>query len=148
FLGAVHRTLTARGALAPRPVHGNVWATAVRAGLSVALALGALYAAGHVELIPYAAMGCFTALYARDETYARRRVLLLVVGAALTLSLALGALTQALVGHTLASVVVASVVAGGAKYLSDALALGAPAGLMFVFAVGVAAYNPLEPAQI
>src|SRR5699024_7185571 len=128
--------------------HGNVWATAVRAGLSVALALGALYAAGHVELIPYAAMGCFTALYARDETYARRRVLLLVVGAALTLSVALGALTQALVGHTLAAVVVASVVAGGAKYLSDALALGAPAGLMFVFAVGVAAYNPLEPAQI
>ncbi|GHD29199.1 hypothetical protein GCM10007147_29790 [Nocardiopsis kunsanensis] len=142
------RLLSVRGALAPRPVHGNVWATAVRVGLSVALVLGALYAAGHVELIPYAAMGCFTCLYARDETYARRRVLLLVVGAALTLSVALGALTQVLVGHTLAAVVVASLVAGGGKYLSDALALGAPAGLMFVFAVGVAAYNPLDAAQV
>ena len=142
------RTLTARDALAPRAVHGNVWATAARAGLSLALALGTLYAAGLVELIPYAAMGCFTALYARDETYARRRVLLMVVGAALTLSVALGALTQALVGHTLAAVVVASVVAGGGKYLSDALSLGAPAGLMFVFAVGVAAYNPLGLAQV
>lgn len=140
--------LTVRGALTPRPVHGNVWATAARAGLSVALALGALYAIGRVELIPYAAMGCFTCLYARDESYARRRLLLLVVGAALTLSVALGALTQALVGHTLAAVVVVALVAGGAKYLSDALALGAPAGLMFVFAVGVAAYNPLEWTQV
>lgn len=142
------RTLTARGALAPRPVHGNVWATAARAGLSLALALGVLYTIGRVDLIPYAAMGCFTSLYARDETYARRRLLLMVVGAALTTSVALGALTQALVGHTLAAVVVASLVAGGAKYLSDALSFGAPAGLMFVFAVGVAAYNPLEAAQV
>ncbi|WP_017611603.1 FUSC family protein [Nocardiopsis salina] len=142
------RTLTGRGALTPRTVHGNVWATALRAGLSVTLALGALYALGRVDLIPYAAMGCFTALYARDETYARRRRLLAVVGAALTASVAAGALTQVLLAHTLAAVVTGALVAGGAKYLADALAFGPPGGLMFVFAAGVAAYNPLEAAQV
>lgn len=140
--GALRRTLTTRGAFAPRPVRGNVAVTALRAGVCVALPLLALYAAGRTDLAPYTAMGCFTALYARDDTYARRARLLAVVGAALTLAVALGALTSAVLPHPLAAITVVALVAGGAKYLSDALEFGAPAGLMFVFAAGVAAYNP------
>lgn len=140
--GALRRTLTTRGAFAPRPVRGNVAVTALRAGVCVALPLLALHAAGRIDLAPYAAMGCFTALYARDDTYARRARLLAVVGATLTLAVALGALVSAALPHPLAAITVVALVAGGAKYLSDALEFGAPAGLMFVFAAGVAAYNP------
>ncbi len=123
-------------------MRGNIAVTALRAGACVALPLLALYATGRTDLAPYAAMGCFTALYARDDTYARRARLLAVVGATLTLAVALGALASAVLSHPLAAITVVALVAGGAKYLSDALEFGAPAGLMFVFAAGVAAYNP------
>lgn len=138
----MRRTFPLRGAFAPRPVRGNIVVTALRAGLCVALPLLTLHAVGRVDLAPYAAMGCFTALYARDDTYARRARLLAVVGAMLTLAVGLGALTSAVLGHPAAAIVVVALVAAGAKYLSDALSFGAPAGLMFVFAVGVAAYAP------
>ncbi|PDP84948.1 hypothetical protein CQJ94_24735 [Glycomyces fuscus] len=140
--GSLRRTLTTRGAFAPRPVRGNIAVTALRAGVCVALPLLALYAADRTDLAPYAAMGCFTALYARDDTYARRARILAVVGATLTLAVALGALASAVLSHPLAAITVVALVAGGARYLSDALDFGAPAGLMFVFAAGVAAYNP------
>lgn len=134
--------------LAPRPVYGNVVVTAVRAGSCVALVLLVLHAIGRTDLAPYAAMGCFTALYARDDTYARRARLLAVVAAVLTLAVALGGLASAVVGHPLAAIAVVAVVACGAKYLSDALSFGAPAGLMFGFAAGVAAYAPQNLADV
>ncbi|MFJ9553625.1 FUSC family protein [Nocardiopsis sp. NPDC101807] len=140
--------LGVRGAFSPRRVHGNVTVTALRAGACMALPLLLLHALGRVDLAPYAAMGCFTALYARDDTYARRARVLALVGAALTLAVAVGGLASALFSHTLAAVLAGSLVAAGAKYLSDALAFGAPAGLMFVFATGVAAYNPQTLAAL
>lgn len=144
----MRRALTSRGAFRPRAVYGNVLVTALRAGSSVAVSLLGLYALGRPDLIPYAAMGCFTALYSRDDTYTRRARVLAVVGLALTVSVALGGLTSALVPHPLAAVVVVALVAAAAKHLSDAFAFGAPAGLMFAFAAGVASYNPQTLAEL
>ncbi|MET9794660.1 FUSC family protein [Nocardiopsis alba] len=131
-----------RGALVPRRVRGNVLVTAVRAGGCLALVLVSLQLAGRMDLAPYAAMGCFTSLYARDETYARRVRLLALVGVGLTVAVAAGASASALGVGVWAPILVVAVVASGARYLSDVVALGAPAGLMFVFAAGVAGYAP------
>ena len=147
-VASVRGTLSVREAFVPRRVRGNVAVTALRAGACVALPLFLLHALGRVDLAPYAAMGCFTALYARDDTYARRAWVLAVVGSALTLAVAVGGLASALFSHTLAAIVAGSLVAAAAKYLSDALAFGPPAGLMFVFATGVSAYNPQTLAAL
>ncbi|MEU3231423.1 FUSC family protein [Nocardiopsis alba] len=131
-----------RGALVPRRVRGNVLVTAVRAGGCLALVLVSLRLTGRMDLAPYAAMGCFTSLYARDETYARRVWLLAVVGVGLTVAVAAGASASALGVGVWAPILVVAAVASGARYLSEVVALGAPAGLMFVFAAGVAGYAP------
>ncbi|WP_268642628.1 FUSC family protein [Nocardiopsis sp. EMB25] len=130
------------GALRPRRVIGNVAVTAVRAGVCVAVPLVVLVGIDRVDLAPYAALGCFTALYARDDTYARRRRVLALVGATLTVSVLVGALTRALVGGAWVSVLVVAVVAAAVKFVSDAWDFGPPGGLMFVFAAGVSSYTP------
>ena len=123
-------------------MRGNVLVTAVRAGGCLALVLVSLRLTGRMDLAPYAAMGCFTSLYARDETYARRVWLLAVVGVGLTVAVAAGASASALGVGVWAPILVVAAVASGARYLSEVVALGAPAGLMFVFAAGVAGYAP------
>ncbi|MEU3211775.1 hypothetical protein ABZ631_12745 [Nocardiopsis alba] len=123
-------------------MRGNVLVTAVRAGGCLALVLVSLRLTGRMDLAPYAAMGCFTSLYARDETYARRVWLLSVVGVGLTVAVAAGASASALGVGVWAPILVVAAVASGARYLSEVVALGAPAGLMFVFAAGVAGYAP------
>lgn len=131
-----------RAALTPRRVRGNVLITAARAGLCVLVALVFLKLVGRMDLAPYAAMGCFTALYARDDTYRRRVWVLALVGAGLTMAVGAGALASALSETMWAPIVVVASVAAAAKLFSDTVNLGAPAGLMFVFAAGVAAYAP------
>ncbi|WP_017591725.1 FUSC family protein [Nocardiopsis potens] len=143
----LRRALGVRAAFAPRRLHGNILVTAVRAGLCVLAAVGSLYALDRPDLAPYAALGCFTALYARDDSYARRGWVLALVGTGLTASVALGGLV-APVGGLALPVLVVALVAAAAKYASDALALGPPGGLMFVFAAGVAAYTPQSAAAL
>ncbi|WP_116247375.1 FUSC family protein [Nocardiopsis sp. FIRDI 009] len=121
---------------------GNVAVTAVRAGLCVAVPLVALVGVGRLDLAPYAALGCFTALYARDDAYARRRRVLALVGATLTVSVLVGSLTRALVGGAWVPVLVVAVVAAAVKFVSDAWGFGPPGGMMFVFAAGVSSYTP------
>lgn len=131
-----------RGSLSPRRVRGNVIVTAARVGVCLLAVLTTLHLAGRMDLAPYAAMGCFTALYARDDTYRRRAPVLALVATGLTLSVGAGALTSALSTTMVGPIVVVALVAAAAKYTSDTVNLGSPAGLMFVFAAGVAAYAP------
>ncbi|SIO86358.1 FUSC family protein [Nocardiopsis sp. JB363] len=137
-----------RGSLSPRRVRGNVIVTAARVGVCLLTVLIILHLAGRMDLAPYAAMGCFTALYARDDTYRRRAPILALVATGLTLSVGAGALTSALSTTMVAPIVVVALVAAAAKYTSDTVRLGAPAGLMFVFAAGVAAYAPQTLAGV
>lgn len=142
FWGRSSTLFDSKGSLSPRRVRGNVIITAARVGLCLLAALVTLYLAARMDLAPYAAMGCFTALYARDDTYRRRAPILALVAGGLTLAVGAGALTSALSTTMVGPIVVVALVAAAAKYTSDTVNLGAPAGLMFVFAAGVAAYAP------
>ncbi|MGW9557520.1 FUSC family protein [Nocardiopsis sp. NPDC055551] len=148
FWGRSSTLFDSKGSLSPRRVRGNVVVTATRVGLCLLAVLTTLYLAGRMDLAPYAAMGCFTALYARDDTYRRRAPILALVAGGLTLAVGAGALTSALSTSMLGPIVVVALVAAAAKYTSDTVNLGAPAGLMFVFAAGVAAYAPQTLAGV
>ncbi|MFD0920443.1 FUSC family protein [Saccharopolyspora rosea] len=137
-------TLRTRDALRITANVGGVAVPALRAGASFGLPMGLLTAFGRLDLVSFAALGAFTSLYCRVDTYARRARLLPVIAAGLVASVAAGAATAAADHHGLGKVVVVALVAALAKLLSDALAFGAPAGLMFVFAAGAAAYAPQD----
>ena len=127
FWGRSSTLFDSKGSLSPRRVRGNVIITAARVGLCLLAALVTLYLAARMDLAPYAAMGCFTALYARDDTYRRRAPILALVAGGLTLAVGAGALTSALSTTMVGPIVVVALVAAAAKYTSDTVNLGAPA---------------------
>ncbi|GAA3740998.1 hypothetical protein HDA32_002551 [Spinactinospora alkalitolerans] len=136
------RVLSPRDALRLRALFGGVAVPSLRIGVCVTIPLVALLTLDRVDLIPYAAFGSFTALYCRNDPYARRARLLALVGAGLVLCVLTGALTSLLTDSGVVKVIAVAAVAAAAKLVADARALGPPGGLMFVFAAGAAAYAP------
>ena len=81
----------------PRPQHlirvapsAGAHRVAVRAGISIALPLAALWLTGHIAWSMFAAFGAFTSLYGREEAYRARRRMQLQAGAALVLAVTAG----------------------------------------------------------
>ncbi|SFT05406.1 FUSC family protein [Saccharopolyspora flava] len=140
--GSLLQTLRTRDALRITSMFGGVLVPALRVGVSYAVPILVLVTTGHLELTPFAALGAFTSLYCRVDPYRRRAWLLAVVAVGLTASVAAGAAVSAAGAGGLTKVVVLAGVATLSKLLADALRLGPPAGLMFVFAAGAAAYSP------
>ncbi|RRO19885.1 FUSC family protein [Saccharopolyspora rhizosphaerae] len=140
--GSLLQTLRTRDALRITRMHGGVLVPALRVGVSYAVPILALLASGLLELAPFAALGAFTSLYCRVDTYARRARLLPVVAVGLTASVAAGAVAAAADAGGVVKVLVLAAVATLSKLLADVLRLGPPGGLMFVFAAGAAAYSP------
>ncbi|GAB3209211.1 FUSC family protein [Marinactinospora endophytica] len=136
------RSLSPRDALRLRVVFGGVVVPSLRIGLCVAIPLAVTFALGRLDLAPYAPLGSFTALYCRDTPYGRRARVLATVGAGLTLCVLVGALTSLLTANGIVKIAVIALVAALAKFAADTLSFGPPAGLMFVFAAGAAAYAP------
>ncbi|TDD04351.1 FUSC family protein [Saccharopolyspora terrae] len=140
--GSLLQTLRTRDALRITSIFGGVLVPALRVGVSFAVPIIALLLAGRLDLAPFAALGAFTSLYCRVDPYPRRAWLLPVVAAGLTASVAAGAVTSAFDAGGVVKVLVLTLVATLAKLLADVVRLGPPAGLMFVFAAGAAAYSP------
>lgn len=136
------RTLRIGEAFRINSLVGGVLAPALRVGVSYTIPIMILVALGHIDLTPYAALGAFTSLYCRSDTYRHRAQMVAITALGLTTSVAIGAGTSALTDSGLAKVVVLAAVATAAKLFADVVALGAPGGLMFVFAAGAAAYSP------
>lgn len=136
------RTLRTGGAFRINSIVGGVLAPALRVGVSYLVPIVILVALGRIDLAPYAALGAFTSLYCRADTYRHRARMVAVIALGLVASVAVGAGTAALTDSGLAKVVALTAVATAAKLFADVVALGAPGGLMFVFAAGAAAYSP------
>ena len=77
------RTLRTRDALRITAHVGGVAVPALRAGVSFGLPMGALTAFGRLDLVSFAALGAFTSLYCRVDTYARHARLLPLIAAGL-----------------------------------------------------------------
>ncbi|MGK5681900.1 FUSC family protein [Actinoplanes sp. URMC 104] len=133
-----------RAAARIRPVDAT-WAFALRAGLAVAIPLVALAATGHTSWAGVATFGAFTALYGRDEPYARRAVITAAAALGLVLSVTAGTLA-ALTPH--AGVAAVALVGAAATALCNRYRTGPPGGLMFAFATAVTSALPTEPADV
>jgi uncharacterized membrane protein YccC len=136
-----------RAALQVRPVDSG-WAFALRAGLAVALPLVVLTAAGRPAWAGVATFGAFTALYARDEPYRRRAVLLGAAALGLTVAVLAGSLAALAPEPGTASVAAVALVGAAATLLCNRYRVGPPSGLMFAFATAVASALPARPADL
>lgn len=124
-----------RDALRPTRASGTL-PGALRCGLSVALALALVAAAGRRDVAGFAALGALTSLYGRSSGYAWRARLMGLAGAALTAAVTLSAAlsaAQAPVAVQLAALAAVAVVATAAV---GALRTGPPGATIVVFAAG------------
>jgi uncharacterized membrane protein YccC len=115
---------------------------AARATACVVLPLVVLCAAGHPRLGAIATQGGFAGLYAFDEPYRRRSRLVLGVGAALAVAMALGTL---LAGEPWAAVAVGSAGATIAAAACIAARVGPPREYFIIFTFLIAAAMPVDP---
>ncbi|MGY1706424.1 FUSC family protein [Geodermatophilus sp. SYSU D00697] len=124
-------------------------ATAVRAGLSIALPLLVLWAVGHVEWSLYATFGAFTAVYGRGRTRGARLRIQAAVALVLTAAVTTGALVALSVHRSWLAVPVAAAWATAAARASDHYRWRPPGPTFAVFAVAACAAVPLDrPAQV
>lgn len=122
--------------------HNGAHRVALRAGISVAVPLVAVWALGHSEWILYAAFGAFTALYGRaDTTRVRVRMQLSAAGVMVS-SLLLGVLVARLPDPEWGIVVVAALWTMIVAAVSDALRWHPPGPLFAVFALCAVASVP------
>ncbi|GIF20789.1 putative membrane protein YccC [Actinoplanes tereljensis] len=136
-----------RAAAKVRPVDA-AWAFALRAGLAVAVPLVVLVAAGRPAWAGVATFGAFTALYARDEPYARRARVLTFAAVGLLACVFTGTLA-ALSPHPEAFGAAAVALTGGvATLLCGRFRVGPPGGLMFAFATAVTSAMPATPTDL
>ncbi|WP_433873291.1 FUSC family protein [Saccharopolyspora sp. CA-218241] len=140
--------LRARDALRVTTPIGGVLVPALRVGVSMAIPILLLVSLDRIDLVPFAALGSFTSLYCRVDTYSRRAWLQLLTAVGIVAGVAVGAITSAASGGDIAKVLAVAAVATAAKLFSDSLALGAPGGLMFAFAAGAAAYVPQQWSDV
>jgi hypothetical protein len=122
--------------------HRGAHRVALRAGVSVLVPLLLLTLTGHTGWTVYAAFGAFTSLYGRMHGHATRVEMQLVVAAALTSAVTLGAAVALAPDARWLSVVVGPLVAVGGALLSDDLGWHPPGPLFLVFAFTVCAAIP------
>jgi uncharacterized membrane protein YccC len=123
------RSLVSFGPSPPR------WPVAVRAALVVAVPTVVSMVTGH-GLMGFATnLGGFAVLYATGTPVRRRVKLITAVGLGLTLSAAAGA---SVAHHPWLTLIVLSLIAGAAAWLTNALRLGPPGALFFVLSAGIA----------
>ena len=116
---------------APSPPRGWI---ALRAALALALPLIGLTLAGHPQEAFLAGLGVFAVLYGAGAPVRRRLVIIPVAGLGLLASLLLGIATA---GHPLLAVLLMSVVAMAATFVTYSLQVGPPAGFFFALDVGI-----------
>ena len=115
----------------PSPVRRWI---ALRAALALALPLVGLTLAGHPDKAFLVGLGVFAVLYGAGAPVRRRMVTIPVAGLGLLASLSLGIVTA---GHPVLAVLLMSVVAMCATFVTYALEVGPPAGFFFALDVGI-----------
>jgi uncharacterized membrane protein len=128
--------------------HAGAHRVAARAGLSLGIPLVALALTGHLELSLYSVFGAFTALYGRTHAHVPRLRMQATAGAALVLTVTLGAAIGVSPAREWIVVPVAAVVAGVGTFLAAALHWHPPGALFFVFALAGCASVPATPPEI
>ena len=135
--------------IAPGP---HPWWAATVATVAVGVPLAVTLAAGRPLLAAPATFGALTNLYGRAEPYARRRRTQAWTGLGLTAAVLLGAAGAALplTGplDVLVPALLVALVAAVAKFVTDAVRTGPPAGLIPVFAAGTLTAAPVTPADL
>ncbi|SDM11418.1 Fusaric acid resistance protein-like [Geodermatophilus siccatus] len=122
--------------------------TAVRAGLSIAVPLLLLWAAGRPEWSLYATFGAFTAVYARGVTRTARVRTQAAVGLVLTAAVASGAAVALSADRAWLAVPVTALWASAAARASDRFRWRPPGPMFAVFAVAACAAVPLGAPSV
>ncbi|WP_432512033.1 FUSC family protein [Kineococcus sp. SYSU DK001] len=141
----LHRSVRGWSRIAPGP---HPWWSAAVATLATGIPLAVTLAADTPLLAAPATFGAMANLYGRSEAYARRWRTQAWTGLGLTLAVLAGACAAALPLTGWADVavpaLVVAVVAVVAKFVTDAVRTGPPAGLIPVFAAGTLGAEPLR----
>ncbi|MDW5597897.1 FUSC family protein [Conexibacter stalactiti] len=122
--------------------HAGAHRVALRAGLSVALPLLALYATGHLELSLFATFGAFTALYGRASDHQPRALMQLSAAAVLVACVTIGTAVAVSPARDWLILPVAAIVAAAAVAISDVARWHPPGALFPVFALTACAAVP------
>ncbi|HST41280.1 MAG TPA: hypothetical protein VLK58_17315 [Conexibacter sp.] len=122
--------------------HAGAHRVALRAGLSLALPLLALYATGHLELSLFATFGAFTALYGRAHGHQPRALMQLSAAAVLVACVTLGTAVAVAPARDWLILPVAALAAAGAVAVSDVARWHPPGALFPVFALTACAAVP------
>ena len=129
------------------PHAGAHW-TALRASLAILVPLVACWASGRSDLLLYAAIGAFTALYGRHEPARIRLAMQAQVGAVLVVGVVVGALVATVPFRLWLLVPVAAAWAGAAVVLAE-LGRWHPAGALNpVFALTASATVPIPLSTV
>ncbi|GAA4163075.1 hypothetical protein GCM10022286_22960 [Gryllotalpicola daejeonensis] len=127
------------------PYDRDHWA-ALRVGLTTAIPLVALWAAGRTDLAVFAVFGAFTSVYGRNFPHVSRLRLQLIAGGAQLLSIAVGGAIALSPQRTLLVIPVAALWAFGASLLADRVRWTPPGPMFQVFSLAAIAFAPLTPA--
>jgi uncharacterized membrane protein YccC len=128
--------------------HNAAHKVAIRAGLSMAVPLLALWALGRMDLAMYATFGAFAALYGRFDPHRVRIRMQLGVGVWLVLAVTVGAAIGISPAHDWLVIPVVATAGAGASLLSDKLRWHPPGPLFTVFALAACASLPTEAARV
>lgn len=128
--------------------HAGAHRVALRAGLSVAIPLLALWAIGRLDLSLFATFGAFTALYGRAHGHRSRAWMQLSAAATLVVCVTLGTAVATSSARAWLVLPAAALVAAGATALSQAARWHPPGALFPVFALSACAAVPSDPARI
>jgi uncharacterized membrane protein YccC len=118
---------------------GFTWAAGARAALGVGIPFAIVTAVLGIGDATFAALGGYTVLYAAKEPYARRAIILALVGLGLAAALGCGSLAA---GSVILYVPVITLVATVATFLCGALQVGRPGGYMFTLVCAMGAFLP------
>jgi hypothetical protein len=127
--------------------HRGEHRVAVRAALSIAVPLVALWALGRLDLSIYATFGAFAALYGRHDGFADRFRMQASAGAVLLVAMLVGTTLSVLRAPDLIAVASVSAVASLVTLLASAARWHPPGALFAVFAAGATATIPAEPGS-
>jgi hypothetical protein len=128
--------------------HGSAHTVALRAGVSMAVPLVALWLAGHLELSLYATFGAFTSLYGRNHSHLTRFRMQTIAAATMVTAVGIGTAVGGLEAREWVVVPVVAVAAAGATIFSNAVKLHPPGALFVTFAIAACASVPSTPSTI
>ncbi|MGW0038258.1 FUSC family protein [Gordonia sp. NPDC003376] len=115
------------------------YAVPIRVGVAVALVMVVGGLTGHRDVAGLAALGALISAFCRPDPYPVRLPRLLVIGAALTASVAIGGTLGTYSSSTVVNIIVISLLGGASVYLMTALHIVGPGAVIIMFAANGAA---------